>query len=138
MCGGAIANLWEGEREITFTFGGLGDGILELLDFVPDDEALESFSVEEAINVPWAHPRGFAIYCSAPLPKPMDVYRTVHDFLVFQGASWRAEQFLNCGNSQLFKTFVEISQSSSYLLGQVPPALCELVCKELDAQRVLH
>jgi hypothetical protein len=127
------------DHEIAFTFGGLGEGILELPDFdFEDDEALEVFSVEEATNVPWAQPRGYEIYCNAALPRPMDIYLTVHDFLVSQRAFVGPEQFLNYGNYGLLESFVEITQTNSYLLGRLPPALCALVCNELDAQGVSH
>jgi hypothetical protein len=127
------------DHEIAFTFGGLGDGTLQLPDLHFEElEGLEVFSVEEAINVPWAQPTGYAIYCNAALPRPMNIYMTVHDFLVSQGAFCGAEQFLNCGGAGLLKSFVEITQSTSYLLGSMPSALRDLVCNELDAQRVSH
>jgi S-adenosylmethionine:diacylglycerol 3-amino-3-carboxypropyl transferase len=45
---------------------------------------------------------------------------------------------LNCGYTGLLKSFVEITHSTSYLLGRMPPELRDLVCNELDAQRVSH
>jgi hypothetical protein len=127
------------DHDITLIFRGLGEGILDLFDFkFEDNEALDYFSVEEAVNVPWARADGHQIYCSAPLPRPMDVYVLVHDFLVSHGAFMRAEQFLNCGNTELLGNFFEITKSDSYLVATAPPAIGSLICRELDTQGVRH
>ena len=118
-------------------FDGIGDGVLEPLDFGSEhNEALEPFSVVSTHDLPWAQPRGSAIYGNAPLPKPLEVYMSVHDFLASHGAFRPAAQYLNCPDGELLGPFVQITQASSYLLGQFPPAIRDLVCAELDAQKV--
>jgi len=127
------------DHGIEFIFRGVGDGVLEPLDFDSEfDEALEPFSVIASDDSPWAQPRGSAIYCNAPLPKPLDVYLTVHDFLASHGAFRRAWQYLNCPNREQLTPFCQITQTSSYLLGRFPPAVRNLVCAELDAQGVSY
>ena len=100
------------DHAIEFVFGGVGDGVLEPLDFDSEyDEALEPFSVVETIDLPWAQPRGSAIYCNAPLPRPLEVYLAVHDFLASYGAFRRAAQYLNCPDTELLKpSFTSPSQ----------------------------
>lgn len=127
-----------GTQTIEFIFGGVGDGIIELLDFDPEHDALEPFSVVASADVAWAQQQGTAIYCNAPLPKPLNVYLAVHDFLASQGAFRRAWQFLNCPDNERLEPFVQITQSSTYLLGRFPPAIRNVVCSELDSQGVSY
>lgn len=127
------------DHAIEFIFGGVGDGVLEPLDFDSElNEALEPFSVIESDALPWAQPRGSAIYCNAPLPRPLQVYLAVHDFLASHGAFRRVWQYLNCPESEQLSPFVRITQANSYLLGRFPPAIRDLVCAELDAQGVSY
>jgi hypothetical protein len=136
---------WEDRAEkgrngsIEFIFGDVTDGVLDPLDFEFEfDEALEIFSVSATSDLPWAQPQGSAIYCNAPLRHPTPVYLIVHDFLASQGAFRRAWQYLNCPESEQLTPFIQITQSSSYLLGRFPLAIQNLVCGELDAQGVSY
>jgi hypothetical protein len=127
------------DHAIEFIFGGVGDGVLEPLDFDSEfNEALENFSVIAADTLAWAQPRGSAIYCNAPLPKPLEVYLTVHDFLASHGTFRRAWQYLNCPDSEQLGPFIQITQANSYLLGRFPPAIRDLVCAQLDEQGVSY
>lgn len=127
------------DHGIEFIFGGVGEGIIEPVDLDSEyDEALENFSVVASDSLPWAEPRGSAIYCNAPLTKPLEVYLTVHDFLASHGAFRRAWQYLNCPGDEQLKPFVLITRTRSYLLGNFPPAVRELVCAELDKQKVSY
>jgi len=127
------------DHEIEFIFGGVGEGVLEPWDFDSEfNEALEIFSVIAADDLPWTQPRGSAIYCNAPLPKPLELYLRVHDFLASHGAFRRAWQYLNCPDTERLSPFVQVTQTSSYLLGRFPPAIRNLVCAELEAQGVSY
>jgi hypothetical protein len=127
------------DHAIEFIFGGVGEGVLEPLDFDSEfNEALEPFSVIASDALPWAQSRGSAIYCNAPLPRPLQVYLAVHDFLASHGTFRRAWQYLNCPDSEQLSPFVQITQANSYLLGRFPPAIRDLVCAELDAQGVSY
>lgn len=134
--GGADRNR---DHAIEFIFGDVGEGALEPLDFDSDyNEALEPFSVVETDTVPWAQPYGSAIYCNAPLPRPLEVHLAVHDFLTSHGAFRRAAHYLNCRDTELLTRFIRVTQSSTYLLGRFPPTLRDIVCAELDAQKVSY
>jgi hypothetical protein len=125
------------DHGIKLIFRGVGEGILELWDFDSENNrALERFSVIASDDLPWAQPNGSAIYCSTPLPKPLNIYLGVNDFLASHGAFRRGEQYLNCLDNEELTTFVKITQASSYLLGQFPPAIRDIVCAELDTQKV--
>lgn len=126
------------DHAIELIFGGVGDGILELPDLDAGHDALEFLSVVPSDRVPWAQHNGCAIYCYAPLPRPLEVYLAVHDWLASQGSFRRAWQFLNCPDGELLAPFVQITQSSSYLLGNFPPALRSVVCTELATQGVSY
>ena len=102
------------------------------------DEALEPFGVIAPDDLPWAQPRGSAIYCHASLPRPLEVYLAVHDFLATAGAFRRAVHYLNCADTELLASFIRVTQTSSYLLGRLPSAIREVVCAELDAQKVSY
>jgi hypothetical protein len=125
------------DHRIDFLFHGVNDGVLRLPDFgAEDDEALEAFGVIEAGEVSWAKPEGSDIYCNGPLPRPLDVYVAVHDFLVSQGAFRRASDFLNCANGELLSPFFKMVETGSYLLGRFPTALRDVVCAQLESQNV--
>lgn len=126
------------DHAVEFIFGGVGDGVIDLPDFDAEHDALEPFSVVPSDDLPWAQQNGSAVYCNAPLPKPLEVYLAVHDFLASHGAFRRAWQFLNCPDDERLAPFVQITQSSSYLLGRFPPAIRNLVCVELESQGVTY
>jgi hypothetical protein len=127
------------DHQIELLFGGISDGVLEPLDFdFEETEALEPFEVVETANLPWAQPDGFAIYCHAPLPRPLEVFAKIHDFLLPCGGVRRASHFLNCGDQEALSTFVERTRSTSYLIGNAPRAIRDLITAELTAQHVAY
>lgn len=127
------------DHAIEFIFGGIGDGVVEPLDFDSEfNNALEPFSVVASEALPWAQSRGSAIYCNAALPKPLEVFLAVHDYLALHGAFRGAWRYLNCPDNEQLAPFIKITQANSYLLGRFPPALRDLVCAKLDAQGVSY
>jgi hypothetical protein len=127
------------DHDVQFVFGGVSDGYIEPVDFDSGfDEALENFSAVSINDVPWAQPRGSEIYCNGALLQPLALYAKVHDFLASHGSFRRAWRFLNIPESEQLSPFIEMTQTSSYLLGRFPPALRDVVCAELEAQGVSY
>lgn len=127
------------DHEIELQFSGLGYGVLETADFdFEETEALETFEVVETLSLAWAQPDGFAIYCHAPLPHPLDVFAEVHDFLLPYSGVRRAGHFLNCGDAEAVATFVERTKANSYLVANAPPVVRDLICAELGRQGVAY
>lgn len=127
------------DHQIEFLFQGVGNGVLTLPDFgAEDDEVLEGFSVIEANKVSWATPGGSDIYCNGPLARPLDMYVTVHDFLVSHDAFRRACDFLNYPDGERLAPFLKMVETDSYLLGRFPAALRDVVCAQLDTQEVQY
>ncbi len=125
------------ERRIDLIFEGVGEGHLDPTDFASaDDKDFEHLEIADISQVPWAQQNGTAIFCSAPLPKPLELYFVIHDFLIAQGSMRTAEHYLNSrGDSRHFRKVV---QSPAYLLGNFPPPLRDVVVAELRAQGVPH
>lgn len=122
-------------RTITFTF----EDIMEGFTYLPvirsaDNEALEDFEVGLLDDYAWARPATFAIYCNAPLGKPMRLYAKVHDFLHVANAARGPEDFLNACDS--LAQFVEVTARRSYLLARGPEVIRRLICEELESQDV--
>lgn len=126
------------DHDIELRFGEIGEGMLDLWSFDRNEyEVLEPFSVVEAVTVPWVGSEGSQIYCSAPIPRPMDVYLRVHEFLSVSGSFRRPEHYLNAPGGSV-AAFAQIAQSSSFFLAHAPPALARLLREELGAQGVPH
>ena len=127
------------DHTIAFSFRGVSDGALETRDFdFEETEALETFAVVETVKLPWARSEGSAIYCHAPLPRPLRVFAAVHDFLLPYGGVRRAGHFLNSGDAESLATFVDRTSSNSYLIANAPPVIRDIVCDELAAQGVTY
>ncbi len=127
------------DHAIELLFAGVSDGALEVRDFdFEETEALERFEVVETASLPWAQSEGFAIYCQAPLPRPLEVFAAVHDFLLPYGGVRRAGHFLNSGDVESLSTFVDRTSSNSYLVANAPPVIRDIVCHELAAQGVSY
>lgn len=127
------------DHRIRFVFGCVGQGGLDFWDFDPEfNRALEPFSVIASDDLPWAQSSGSAIYCSTPLPKPLKIYLAINDFLASYSAFRQAEQYLNCQHDGKLTTFIQTTQTNSYLLGQFPPAMRDIVIAELDEQKVRY
>jgi hypothetical protein len=65
------------------------------------------------------------------------LYLRVHDFLDAVDAYREPSEFLNYPSGQLAQ-FVKITSSNSYLVGRGPKSILEIVCSELDEQRVAY
>ena len=126
------------EQLIEFLFEGLANGQLSIEDFgnasKDQDEVLETFEVCSLSELDWAQPSGFEI-CSGPLGIPLNLYLRVHDFLGAVDAYREPSEFVNYPSGQLAQ-FVKITSSNSYLVGRGPKSILEIVCSELDEQRV--
>lgn len=121
------------DQKITFHIEGISDGCLEyhLLSDSSDEEYLESFDARLLSDHDWAKGIHGDIYCSAPLPNPLDIYFGLHDFLLSIGCPYRPEDYLNMGNARSLDEFVAIASSKSFLLCNAPDAIRKFVCDEL-------
>jgi hypothetical protein len=127
------------DGEIEFVFEGVSDGILDLAGLnLEDDKALEDFEIVETEECAWLEEYGFEIYCSAPIPNPLNVYTLVHDYLVTNKSNLSALDFLNTGSRYYLSEFRKIVASNSFLLCRAPAELCDLVIDELNRQGVQH
>lgn len=127
------------DEEIEFIFDGVADGVLNLAGFdYDDDEVLEDFEIIETEKCAWLEEYGFEIYCSAPIPAPLDIYTLVHDYLVANNSTLSALDFLNAGSRSYLNDFRKIVESNSFLLCRVPAELCGLIVDELNCQSVKH
>lgn len=128
------------EEQIVFSFEGVGEGLLDaqtLLD-MEEDEALEVFEVSSLSEKGWAEGgTSFATYCSEPLPHPLRLYAIVEDYLWDAAAPRSARDYLNIPNGSLSR-FCEIASTSSFLVGEAPPDIHELILAELRRQNVSH
>jgi hypothetical protein len=124
------------EDRITFRFGDVTSGEVDpvgLLD-ADDDEALEDFEIAETSALGWAQPARFNIYCSAPLPHPLDIFTALEDYL--RGSQRRPADFLNCGDE--LANFLRMTASPGYQLARVPEAIRKLLQAILVTQDVPH
>ena len=131
----------EQDREglIRLTFSGLSSGTIDLRDWLSGDdfdEALENFDVRRTSELEWAQPASNHIYCSAPLPRPLDLYDRIEGYLQGQAALRQPADFLN-GAARLSR-FLGYVSSDMYLLATGPRVICDLVVDELKRQDVPH
>ena len=128
------------ESTIRFSFEGLIAGNLVLDDISGiegfADKALENFDVSLATTIGWAQPNTFSIYCSSSLKNVWDLYRQLYDYLLEVDSYRRIEEFLNFPTGKLSQ-LVEITSSSSFLLGQGPDCVRAVICDELERQGVV-
>jgi len=127
------------DKEIIFVFEGVSDGFLDV-DLFDDawNECLESFCIFKTKECEWLAEDGFAIYCSSPLPEPLEIFVIVHDYLKKFDADISPVVFLNAGDFGYLADFKKITSSTSYLLGKVPPVLCGLIEEDLARQGVKY
>jgi hypothetical protein len=122
---------------ITLVFRGLLEGALAVDEFdFEDDEALEEFEVRPIEAVGWAQASDWSIYCSGPIPSPLDVYSKLQDFLVAQGSFRGPEDFLN--QAERLSAFVALAQSPGFLMARGPECVRALLCAELERQETPH
>ena len=121
---------------IEFHFRNIFDGVIRPADIdFGSDEILEDFVIRSTEQVGWAQPKIWSIYCSAPIPDPLHLYRQLEEFL-FQEASFkRPDDFLNSGSP--LSSFERLCSERSFLLAQGPDCIKDIICSELQAQSVL-
>nr|WP_314428711.1 hypothetical protein [uncultured Brevundimonas sp.] len=127
------------EGLIRLTFSGVSSGTIDLLDWLSGDnfdEALENFDVRRTSELEWAQPSSSHIYCSAPLPRPLDLYDRVEGYLHDQAALRQPADFLN-GAARLSR-FLGYVSSDMYLLATGPRVICDMIVDELKHQGVPH
>lgn len=124
------------EDRIDLTFSGISSGTLDLLDWTSPgfNEALEDFAVCETEGLDWAGPTSGSIYCSAPIPRPLDLYDRLEAYLLDQNALRQPRDFLNGANR--LSRFISFVTSDTYMLGSGPAAVCDLLTEELRLQGV--
>jgi len=125
------------EGAISLVFNGLEDGRLFTDQLQPDDDgALAGFKVLPVSDVPWAQASRWSIYSSGPIAEPLALFAKVHDYLQQTQAFLGADRFLNQATD--LSRFVATVQSSGALVGQGPTPIRDLICTELERQRVPH
>jgi hypothetical protein len=129
------------EQTIVFLLEGLAGGMLRIEDvgdaYRDDDEALETFEAHSLVDLDWAQPSRFAIYCSDALKDPLSLYRRVHDYLDDVDAYRTPGDFLNYPSKRLAQ-FIQITSSGSYLVGRGPECVRNIICAELETQGVRY
>lgn len=123
----------EETNKIDFVFRNIGEGwiIPDTFNFF-DDEFLEDFEVIPLEQAGWAQPCEWSIYCSGPIPDPLRLYMRVNDHLAGADSFRTVGDFLNC--AQTVSGFMEIAESSSYLLARCPESIRLLLTDELKKQ----
>lgn len=125
------------DHEMELVFEGIEEGILSLADFsAGDDEALSDFEVVFRSDVPWASRSVAAIYCETPIPKPLDIYMAVQDYLSSYCAFRSASHYFNLVDTMSLEWFVKLTQEKSFLLGKFPAEIRDLVSEHLTQQQV--
>jgi hypothetical protein len=124
----------EYDKKITFYIEGITEGFFnsEVFDADPFEEYLEPFDARPLSEHEWAKGVHSDIYCSAPLSNPLDVYVSVHDFLLSVSCPFGPERYLNMGNSGSLEEFVDIASSKSFLLFNGPDAIRQVVAEGLE------
>lgn len=118
-------------------FEGLSEGIIEASSFSGGDEAdeaLDAFEITPVAEHPWAQARDWSIYCSRPIPAPLDVFRVLQVALARVGAFRTPPDFLNQG--QDLDRFIEMTARGGFLLAQGPAWVRDLLTAELERQGV--
>ena len=130
---------WDGssesaaDGEMSLVFEGLGDGRLATDELDPDnDEALEDLEVLRVSDVPWAQASEWCIYCAGPIREPIALFSKVHDYLIASDAFLTAEHFLNQAGD--LTRFIEMTQSTGFMIARGPSCIRDLVCQELERQ----
>lgn len=127
----------QSEGAISLVFNGLEYGRLFTDELQSDDdEALEDFEVLSVSDVPWAQASRWSIYSSGSVAEPLALFSKVHNYLQQKQAFLGADRFLNQATD--LSQFAATVQSSGALVGQGPTPIRDLICTELERQRVPH
>lgn len=125
------------EGVIRFIFSHLSEGSLDVADLnFHDDEALEDFSVVSVEPENWAGPMEWSIFCSGPIPAPLDLYIRLQDFLAAEEAFRGPADFLN--RASTLSAFKDMAGSAGFLLARGPASVRDVLCAELARQGVPH
>lgn len=118
---------------ITFCFEGISDCSFDadMIDSDPTDEDLDTFDISRLSELPWSKGTNCDIYSSGPIPTPLNVYATLHDFLLSAGCPFGPERYLNKGYGGSLREFSEIAASNSFHLCRGPEGICDVVCAEM-------
>ena len=122
------------DRKISFYFEGISDGLLTSDVFQADyfEEDLKSFDVRPLSEHEWAKGVNCDVYCNSPLSNSLEIYASVHDFLLSAECPYAPERYLNMGNSGSISEFATIASSNSFLLCHGPEAVCHVVSRVLE------
>lgn len=130
----------EDRRNLRLVFAGISEGALDLplADHGPDewDDDLDELSIKDLKDVDWAQPSVHSIYAYAPTSDPVAIYRLVSNYLSSVGAAKGPEHYLHGGDRP--DRFFEIFASASYLVGQGPKPVVQIIQQELERQSVPH
>jgi len=133
---------WWGENQaningkIEFRFEGVTSGSIDLwaLSDPEWDEALDTFHMERTSDLPWAQPSTVSIFCNGSIPRPLDVYTCVQNYLLDVKALRSPSDILNGGDR--LSWFLEVARSPVHQLAVAPPAIADLIIGELNDQGV--
>jgi hypothetical protein len=93
----------------------------------------------QAEDLPWAQHCISDVYCSTPIPRPLEIYLIVSEYLLNQQALFRPYHFLQIGEYGSLSYFLNHhTQSNGYRLGRFPKSIHSLICAELDVQGVRY
>ena len=122
------------DQRITFHLEGITGGVLDsdLIDADSCDEDLLAFDARPLSEQAWAKGIEYAVYCSRPLPNALEIYASLHDFLLSVDCPFPPAHYLNMGNSRSFNELVAIAAAASFLLCRGPEAVCGAVCEALQ------
>jgi hypothetical protein len=126
------------DGEIQFRFEGVTCGSIDLSELVdPEwDEALDMFHMERTSDLPWAQPSTVSIFCNGSIPRPLDVYARVQNYLLDVDALSSPSDILNGGDR--LSWFLEVARSPVHQLAVAPPVIADLIIGELNDQGVPH
>ena len=127
---------WEADETIQISLGGIEHATVDYENFFSrhrDNEVFEYLAAGFWSALPWRQGQGREVYCNAPIPDPVSIYHLLADYLRGHDCPFGALEFLN---GYTLREFCDIAGSNSFQACDGPGAICDLVCLQLDAQRV--
>ena len=129
------------DQDIAFSFKDVVSGCFDLDYFgcvgSEHEMALDEFEVRPTVELDWAQPDIFSIFCSSPLRHPLKLYVRVHDYLKDVDSYRGAEDFLNFPSGRLDQ-FISTASSNSFLVARCPECVRRIICDELEVQGVAY
>lgn len=122
------------DGQITFHFVGITDGTLdaEIFQSDPFNEDLEYFDVRPLTELEWSKGAHCDVYCNGPLPRSLNVYATLHEYLQSVDCPYGPERYLNMGDGGSLRELSEIATSKSFHLCRGPETICDVVSAEIE------